>query len=182
MAKNSELRPTDLADSVLRGDASRETRATSHGDRAEREVNSREATARAKPWSPPSILPEPPELDGWVHRWVRTGIMGQIDHRNVSMRFREGWEACKAEDYPTLVQQVIRDHRSQFPDGIEVGGLLLCRQPKEIAEARKAYYEELARQQTLSVDNNYMRTSDPRMPVLRPDKRTTVTRGQRDEN
>jgi hypothetical protein len=89
------------------------------------------------------------------------------------MRFREGYTPVKASDYPEL--RVISDRDSQFPDNIEIGGLLLCSIPAEIVEDRSAQMAEKARQQMDSVDRNYLRENDPRMPMLRPERESRTT-------
>ena len=60
--------------------------------REPRDLESRETDAREKAWEPASILPDPEPQDGWVFRWVRTAMVGNLDNMNVSKRFREGWE------------------------------------------------------------------------------------------
>jgi hypothetical protein len=89
---------------------------------------------------------------------------------------REGWEPVKASDYPEI--DSINDDDSRFPDGIEVGGLVLCRMPEEVAQQRKEYFDNLAKGQIEAVDNNYMRESDPRMPLLKPERRTQTSFGK----
>jgi len=93
------------------------------------------------------------------------------------MRLREGWEPVRAEDHPELM--IMSDHNSEWAKrgGIEVGGLLLCKMPVEKSQARQKFYEQKAEQQVNSIDNNYLRESDPRMPMLKPDRKTRVTFG-----
>ena len=93
------------------------------------------------------------------------------------MRMREGWEPCRSEDYPEM--HVRSDLRSDFKGCIEIGGLLLCRMPQERYDARDAYYRRLAEQQLASVEANYLRENDPRMPLLKPEGRTQVIFGKR---
>ena len=127
-------------------------------------------------WVPSSILPVPDPQDGWVFRWIRTSIMGQSDNPNVSKKFRDGWVPVRSEDHPEL--KTLSDINSQFKGNIEQGGLLLCKAPKEKMDARNAHYQEIAKQQMESVDSNYMRENDPRMPLLRPEKSTRTTFGK----
>jgi hypothetical protein len=127
-------------------------------------------------WVPSSILPTPDPQDGWVFRWVRTSVLGQSDNPNVSQKFRDGWIPVRAEDHPELKIQT--DINSQFKGNLEVGGLLLCKAPKEKMDARNKHYQDLAQKQMESVDNNYMRENDPRMPLLRPEKSTRTTFGK----
>lgn len=142
-------------------------------DRTPRTEETRDKTARKRTWERPSALPTPEARDGIMFRWVRTSTLGDADNRNVSMRFREGYTPVKASDYPEL--RVISDRNSQFPDNIEIGGLLLCSIPAEIVEDRSAQMSEKARQQMDSVDRNYLRENDPRMPMLRPERESRTT-------
>jgi hypothetical protein len=142
-------------------------------DRTPRTEETRDKTARKRTWERPSALPTPEPRDGIMFRWIRTSTLGDTDNRNVSMRFREGYTPVKAADYPEL--RVISDRNSQFPDNIEIGGLLLCSIPAEIVEDRSAQMAEKARQQMDSVDRNYLRENDPRMPMLRPERESRTT-------
>jgi hypothetical protein len=142
-------------------------------DRTPRTEETRDKTARKRTWERPSALPTPEPRDGIMFRWIRTSTLGDTDNRNVSMRFREGYTPVKASDYPEL--RVISDRDSQFPDNIEIGGLLLCSIPAEIVEDRSAQMAEKARQQMESVDRNYLRENDPRMPMLRPERESRTT-------
>ena len=139
--------------------------------------DSREDTAREDDsWIPSSVLPTPDPQDGWVFRWIRTSIMGQSDNPNVSKKFRDGWTPVKSEDHPEL--HTLSDINSQFVGNIEQGGLLLCKAPAEKMASRTKHYQEVAKQQMESVDSNYMRENDPRMPLLRPEKSTRTTFGK----
>jgi len=111
-----------------------------------------------------------------VFRWVRTSTLGHADNTNVSQKFREGWVPVKAEDHPEL--EVMSDIDSRFQGNIEIGGLLLCKQPEANAEAREAHYQQVADSQMESVDNNFLKQNDPRMPVLNPERSTRTTFGR----
>jgi hypothetical protein len=140
-------------------------------NRLARELENRESAQRKMAWKPPQTLPEPEPQDGWVFRWIRTSIMGQPDPSNTSAKFREGWEPVKAEDQPKLMMQA--DPNSRFKGNIEIGGLLLCKAPKELMDQRDAYYAEQAKAQVQSVDNNFMRLNDERMPLFSERKSVT---------
>lgn len=70
------------------------------------------------------------------------------------------------------------DVGSRFAGNIEIGGLLLCRAPKEKMEARTRHFEQVAENQMNSVDNNFLRENDPRMPLLKPERNTRTTFGR----
>ena len=140
-------------------------------NRLARELETRESAQRKMAWTPPQTLPEPEPQEGWVFRWIRTSIMGQADPTNTSAKFREGWEPVKASEQPSLMLQA--DPNGRYKDNIEIGGLLLCKAPAELMEQRNDYYAKQAQAQIQSVDNNFMRLNDERMPLFNERKSTT---------
>jgi len=143
--------------------------------RTPRDNETREDEKREIVWRPSSLLPIPLPQPGFVFRWIRTATYGVADNKNVSARIREGWEPVKAVDHPEL--QIMSDRDSRFPDCVEVGGLLLCKNAIENVTARRKYYEKRATDQMSTVDNNYLRENDPRMPLLKPERKTRTTFG-----
>jgi hypothetical protein len=148
--------------------------ATKAQNRSTRELDTRQMMQRPEAWRPPETLPMPDDRPGWTHRYIRISTMGTADPSNISSKLREGYEPCKAEEYPELMMHASIDGR--FKGGIEVGGLLLCRIPSEFMVQRAKYYENLNKSQVDSVDNNFLRENDPRMPLF-SEKRTKVTFG-----
>jgi hypothetical protein len=69
--------------------------------------------------------------------------------------------------------KLLTDPTTRFEDGIEIGGLLLCKTPEEFVEQRKDYYANQNQLQAEAVDNNLMRQSDPRMPIFKERKSST---------
>jgi hypothetical protein len=145
-------------------------------NRTPRETQTREATKRRSAYRRQSAIPTPDPRPGLTHRWIRTATLGNSDNPNVSRRFREGYTPVKAADYPEL--HVLSDHDSRFKGNVEVGGLLLCAASTELVEDRVEYQTERAQSQMDAVDRNYMRESDPRMPVLRPERATKTSFGK----
>ena len=139
-------------------------------NRDSRTLETREKSERKVTWKRANALPDPDPQEGVEFRWIRTSTLGQNDNTNVSSKFREGWEPVRLEDHPEL--KVLPDVDSKFKGNVEVGGLLLCRNSKENMDARREYHQQITASQMAAVDNNYMRESDPRMPVLRPEKST----------
>jgi hypothetical protein len=136
-----------------------------------RELETRTAVERPKSWQPASSLPEPDKQPGYTYRWVRVSIQGKSDQPNLSAKLREGWEPVRIEEQPQFKMMI--DPNSRFKDSIEVAGLLLCKIPEEFMAQRKSYYETKNRDQIESVNNNFMRENDPRMPLFREGKSTT---------
>lgn len=144
--------------------------------RTPRELEDRESEKRTSDdWRPPALLPTPFAKPGVKFRWIRTSALGEGDIKNVSSRFREGWEPVKAADHPEL--EVLKDEKSKHPDGVEIGGLLLCQTDETRVEQRSNYYANRAQEQMNSVDNQYLRENDPRMPLLKPERKTRTTFG-----
>ena len=143
-------------------------------NRKGREADSRAVMQRPQMWRPPETLPSPDDRPGWTHRWVRTATMGVADPTNISSKLREGYEPCKADEYPELMMHASTEGR--FKGTIEVGGLLLCRIPSEFLTQRAEYFANQNKAQMDSVDNNFLRESDPRMPLF-SEKKSRVTFG-----
>lgn len=144
--------------------------------RLNREMESRKEEEREPlTWTQPQLLPEIDPEEGYAFRWIRTAMMGQADARNISMKFREGWVPVKASDHPEA--QAYIDPNSRYKDAIEVGGLILCKTPKELTKQRDAFYQKQAEDQINSVDNSFMRENDPRMKKF-AERNSTVTFGK----
>ena len=94
---------------------------------------------------------------------------------NLSSKLREGWEPCRAQDHPEI--QLFVDPTSQFKDNIVIGGLMLCKTPAEMVDQRDAWFRKQAESQMQSVDNNFLRESDPRMPLFN-ERKSSVSFGK----
>lgn len=147
-------------------------------NRIPREMEVREKQVATKNWAPADRLPEPHEVEGYGHRWVRTATMGVPDPTNLSKSLREGWEVCKLNEYPELKYSV--DASSNNADTVNVGGLILCRMPREMIRQRDAYYNGSNAAQMEAVDSSFMKENDPRMPLFAEKKsNTSFGRGSR---
>jgi len=144
-------------------------------NRLDRDLNTREKVARKRSWAPPELLPTPKPEEGYAYHWVRISTRGEADPMNISSKLREGWEPVKASDHPEVHVMTVEDER--FKDNVVIGGLMLCKAPKEFVEDRNAYYLNQASAQINSVDNNFMRENDPRMPLF-SERKTTVSFGK----
>ena len=143
--------------------------------RQPRSLEKRDVEVRAKAWAPPTLLPEPEPEAGFTFRWIRTSTLNTADPTNISSKFREGWVPVKADTQPQM--QFYAAPEGRFTGCIEVGGLLLCKIPTEFMEQREAYYQQQAQQQMQSVDSNFMRESDARMPLF-SERKTKVSFGK----
>ena len=143
-------------------------------NRINRELETRDKNVRKRSWQRPETLPTPTPEDGYEFHWVRVSTQGQADATNVSSKLREGWEPVKAADHPEITMVTIENDR--FADNVVIGGLMLCKAPTELVEERTEYYNTQTKSQMHSVDNNFMRENDPRMPLFN-ERKTKVTFG-----
>ena len=132
-------------------------------DRNSRSAETRASQTRRTPWTPPSMLDAPNPPPGYQFRWIREATRGQDDKSNMSKRIREGYEPVRAEDYPDFEAPTIDDGSRSGVIG--VGGLILAKVPVETAQERDAYFKTQTSDQLNGVDHNYLRESDPKMPI-----------------
>jgi len=151
-----------------------QVQASDKTNRKPRELEGRQEMQRPTSWRLPDALPSPEDRPGWSHRWIRTSTLGTSDPSNISSKFREGYEPCKAEEYPELMMHASVEGR--FKGNIEVGGLILCRIPAEFMAQREEHFSRQNKAQMDSVDNTYMKDNDPRMSKF-AERSTKVTFG-----
>ena len=140
-------------------------------NRLQREMTARVMDERPKKWMPAEMLPEPDKQPGYAYRWIRVSTLNAADPRNVSGKFRDGWEPVSVEEQPRF--RLLADPTSRYKDNIEIGGLLLCKTPLEFIEQRDEWVNNQSRAQMEAVDNTMMRQSDPRMPLFKERRSTT---------
>ncbi len=145
-------------------------------ERTPRELDTRAKMERPKQWMPPELLPSPNPEEGYEFRWIRVSTLNNPDPMNISSKLREGWEPVKASEHPEI-QLMATGDKPRFPDSIEIGGLILCKTPKEFVNQRNGYYQRQTDSQMQSVDNNFMRENDPRMPLFK-ERRSEVKFGR----
>ena len=140
-----------------------------------RSTESRNQTQRPQQWAPPELLPEPDKQPGYKYRWIRVTLGGQSDARNISTKIREGWEPVKVEEQPQY--SLLVNGEGRWKDCVQVGDVLLCKTPEEMAEQRNNHYLKQSEQQIKAVDNNLMRQNDPRMPLFKESSSSTTKGG-----
>jgi hypothetical protein len=72
---------------------------------------------------------------------------------------------------------IMSDDDTKFEDNVVIGGLMLCKCSTELMDQRSGYYAGMAKDQAESVDQNFMRENDPRMPLLETERNSTVSFG-----
>ena len=144
-------------------------------NRTSRSAETRAKDTARKPWRPPSMLETPPAPEGYSYRWIRAEIVGQEDRKNVTARLREGFDLVRAEELDGFEIPTLDD--GKHAGVVSVGGLLLAKIPDETRLERNAYFQGRAQTQQDAVDNDLMQESDPASPILRPERKTSVTFG-----
>ena len=142
--------------------------------RTSRASQTREKETRKKVWTPPSSLDAPPAPTGFKHRWIRAESLGFNDAKNVNGRLRQGYELVRSDEYPNSDYPVVED--GKYAGVIGVGGLLLTREPVEIAQQRTDHYVRQGQENVEAVDNDLMKEQHPSMPI-NIDRQTRVTFG-----
>jgi len=140
-----------------------------------RDVDTRALRERPKQWMPPGLLPTPTPEPGFSFRWVRTATLNNADPSNMTRMQSEGYEPVTVESQPHM--KVLVSSTGNYVGCVEIQGLVLCKIPTEFLEQREKHYSQLAKSQIEAVDNNYMRESDPRMPVF-SERNTKVSFGK----
>jgi hypothetical protein len=138
--------------------------------RASRSSDTREKDNRPKVWKMPSALELPDEAvelaesQGITYRWIRESVLGQDDKTNVSKRFREGFVPVRPDELPGFHDLPTVDD-GRHAGVIGVGGLILCKIDKDIADQRNDYFEQQTQNQMTAVENDLMREENPAMPI-----------------
>lgn len=143
-------------------------------NRLPQELQNRESEVRPQVWVDPDLLPQPRPQAGWNFRYIRIATRGDADATNFSSQIRSGWEPCKAVDHPEITILIVEN--SQFKDNIVIGGLMLCKQPTERIKARQDFLNQKNENQMRSVDNSFMKESNPNMPLF-SERKSRVTFG-----
>ena len=139
-----------------------------------RASQSRDSEKKPVTWTPPSSLDAPAPKDGFVHRWLRTEILGNDDTKNISSKLRSGWELVRADEYPGETYSTIGE--GKYAGVIGHGGLALARIPVEIAEARDAYFAKRTKEREDAINNDVYKDQHPSMPI-NGERQTRVTFG-----
>ena len=151
--------------------------------RTSRSADTRAKDNRPKVWKMPSALELPDEAveaaesQGIIYRWIRESVLGRDDKTNVSKRFREGFVPVRPDELPGFHDLPTVDD-GRHAGIIGVGGLILCKIDKEIADQRNEFFEQQTQNQMTAVENDLMREENPSMPIT-TNRSSKVTFGGR---
>ena len=137
----------------------------------------REKEEREFVWKPADILPAP-DFDkhpDWDFRYVRVSTRTGHDNMNLSSALRNGWEPVKSSEVPEI--KAVSDRNSDHPEGVLIGGMLLCKRPKSIGVQVREYADNESRAQIDGIERQYMNEDDRRMKKFADRKSRTTNFG-----
>lgn len=129
-----------------------------------RAANTRSAKATKAVYTPPSQLTLPESLrkkflnEGCVLRWINVMLRsGQPNLSNISNRMSEGYEFVTRNEIPADLQHMFESRKvSNANDTVCVKDLALAKLPVDIADARDAYYQQMAINQQEGVERDLL--------------------------
>lgn len=125
-------------------------------------------------WAEPKNLSAPPPRPGYVQRWCRTEIRGEMDHGNYMRAVQLGWEPRRADTVKGQWKPPTIEH-GRFEGFIGSRGMLLMEMPIEKYEARRMRNEEKIRRQTEAVNRDILRVQRPQVPFSQQTKTEVKT-------
>jgi hypothetical protein len=125
-------------------------------------------------WRRPSMLDAPQARPGYVLKWVRYRAGNAEDTDNLEKRMSEGWRPVRKSTVKR-VHELTADLHGKYGQYIVKRGLILMELPEKLHAQRMAAYQEKLARMTESIDRNLFKENDPRMPLLKPVRKTRVT-------
>ena len=112
----------------------------------------------------PQVVMERFRNEGFALRWIRHKLGNSEDYKNIAERQHDGWVPVAPSDVPEMAQFASDKHGTRIAGSIvEQGDLMLCKAPIAKVEARREYYEGIARNNLEAVnqfvENNPMKVS-----------------------
>lgn len=134
-------------------------------------------------YTPPSALeiPEMPDEDQYVYRWVRVRTGNEDDVNNITARLRDGWTFVKKSELPGhYLSSPLESKLDLLADCATNGDLVLAKLPRRKAEAIQRWAEGRAQDAERAFDARTIAYEDNgrRVQFANDGKRVTL-RGRR---
>lgn len=165
MGKSTKVRsPAQLANDQRLREASASRRAfgmprTTETRAQEQRENSPVHDTESTPWVQGGSLTAPKPRPGYVQRWIRVGVKGKDDAKNVSKSFREGWKPRDAASVPKNWHTAKAEH-GKFAGYILVEGMLLCELPVKQNNQRKKFIRDQTDKKVKAIDADLKRANE----------------------
>ena len=125
-------------------------------------------------WKRPSMLDAPQARPGFVLKWVRYRSGNAEDSDNLEKRMSEGWRPVRKSTVKR-VHELTADLHGKYGQYIVKRGLILMEMSEKLHAQRMAAYAGKLARMTESIDRNLFKENDPRMPLLKPVRKTRIT-------
>lgn len=183
-------RASNKADSIRQGKIRKKTakRDSTHsldneavhdGNDQARQLNARARVQRdsdlPETWVRPSNLSAPEARAGYVNKWVRFRASGEEDRDNLDKAMSQGWRPIRKSTL-RKEHELTANLEGKYGQYVVKRGLILMELPEHLWEQRQSFYTDKKIKMTESIDRNLKANNDRRMPFLKPERRSTVTK------
>jgi hypothetical protein len=129
-------------------------------------------------WREPRRLDAPPPRPGYVQRFVRFRSGSEEDAENFEEKLEEGWRPRKRSSVRKVHELTANTHK-QHGEYYVKRGLILMELPEKLKIQRDRFYAAQREQMLKGVDRTMFKLNHRVMPLLRPERSTSVTQRAR---
>lgn len=126
-------------------------------------------------WRQPQLLDAPPPRPGYCNRWVRYRAGSDEDAEHFEEMLEEGWRPIKRKSVRKVHELTATTH-GKYGQYYVKRGLILMELPEKLAIQRKRYYNKQLANMNKGVDRSMFKLQNAIMPLLAPERRTSVSR------
>lgn len=112
-----------------------------------------------QPYVKPASLEAPPPRPGYEQRWVRVGVDGKIDEKNLARKLRGGWRARESSSVPKGYH-LPKMSTGRLAGAIVVEGMMLCEIPRKLAQKRRDAIRADTDAKTNAVNEQLLRVNE----------------------
>jgi len=119
-----------------------------------------------------------PAREGYVQRWIRSGIKGEIDKANIFKKMNRGWRPRPVDTVPKAQQILRMDFEGDQVIGIH--GSILMEMPEALFNRQSQRVKDATQHQMSAVKNDLFKIHERDSGFSRPEfsNQTKVRRGR----